>query len=473
MHAAITSACRINGAPAWGQARRLRSWFMPQNFLFPQRDQPLLLPVDMREWLPEGDLVFIVLDAVAALDLEGFRRRYRADGHGRAAFDPEMMVALLLYAYSQGERSSRVIEKRCVRDVGYRVVTGGLRPDHATIARFRARHEEALGGLFSQVLRLLAAEGMVALGTISLDGTKLSGNSSQKANRTLPQIEKLLAEAAERDAAEDARYGEALQEPTPRALARRAERRQRLAAARDRLAAEDKARRDVQRAKQQAWDAAAAERRSRPPRRPADDPRPNRNNTEPRANITDPDVRVMRNQKGYVAGYNGQLVVTTDQVIVGAMLSQHPVDRTLLHPLLDRCRDQLTAAGIRPRLHTVLADAGYVSEENFARADADGLRLLAPLAKDPSRRKLRTPQRARNLDRLPATARATRRLRHPCGQDDYKLRARTVEPVFGQLKACQKLTMMSRRGLTACENEWLLACAAHNLRKLHRHRAES
>jgi transposase len=112
---------------------------MPQNFVYPQRDQPLLLPVDMREWLPEDDLVFVVLDAVATLDLGEFRRRYRGDGHGRAAFDPEMMVALLLYGYCQGERSSRVIEKRCVRDVGYRVVTGGLRPDHATIARFRAR----------------------------------------------------------------------------------------------------------------------------------------------------------------------------------------------------------------------------------------------------------------------------------------------------------------------------------------------
>ena len=138
---------------------------MPQNFLYPQRDQPLLMPVDMREWLPEDDLVFVVLDAVATLDLGAFRRRYRADGHGRAAFDPEMMVALLLYGYCQGERSSRVIEKRCVRDVGYRVIAGGLHPDHATIARFRARHEKALGGLFSQVLRLLAAEGMVSLGT--------------------------------------------------------------------------------------------------------------------------------------------------------------------------------------------------------------------------------------------------------------------------------------------------------------------
>ena len=175
---------------------------MPQNFLCPQRDQPLLMPLDMRDWLPEDDLVFVVLDAVATLDLGEFRRRYRADGHGRAAFDPEMMVALLLYGYCQGERSSRVIEKRCVRDVGYRVIAGGLRPDHATIARFRARHEQALGGLFSQVLRLLAAEGMVSLGTLSLDGTKLAGNAAQKANRTLPQIEKVLAEAAGADAAE-------------------------------------------------------------------------------------------------------------------------------------------------------------------------------------------------------------------------------------------------------------------------------
>ncbi len=195
---------------------------MPQNFVYTQRDQPLLLPVDMREWLPEDDLVFVVLDAVAILDLAEFRRRYRADGHGRAAFDPEMMVALLLYGYCQGERSSRVIEKRCVRDVGYRVITGGLLPDHATIARFRARHETALGGLFTQVLRLLAAEGMVSLGTLSLDGTKLAGNASQKANKTLPQIDKLLAEAAAADAAEDARQGSDPPPATPRAPGRTA-----------------------------------------------------------------------------------------------------------------------------------------------------------------------------------------------------------------------------------------------------------
>jgi hypothetical protein len=312
---------------------------------------------------------------------------------------------------------------------------------------------------------------MVSLGVLSLDGTKLAGNAAQKANRTLPQIEKILAEAAAADAAEDAAEGSNPQPVTPRALARRAERRERLARARDRLAAEDKARRDAQRAKQHAWEEAAAAGKRRG-HRPGDEPRVNRAGTEPRANITDPDVLVMRNQKGYVAGYNGQAVVTAEQVIVGAMVSQHPVDRTLLHPLLDQCRDQLAAAGIRPKLRTVLADAGYVSEENFVRADTDGLRLLAPLAKDPGRASGRTPKRARHPDQYPATARAIRRMRHPRGREDYKLRARTVEPVFGQLKTCQKLTMMSRRGLAACESEWLLACTAHNLRKLHRHRLQ-
>jgi transposase len=442
---------------------------MPQNFLYPQRDQPLLMPLDMREWLSEDDLVFIVLDAVATLDLGAFRRRYRADGHGRAAFDPAMMVALLLYGYCQGERSSRQIERRCLRDVGYRIIVGGQRPDHATIARFRVRHETALGALFSQVLRLLAAEGMVCLGKLSLDGTKLAGNAAQAANRTLPQIEKILADAAETDAAEDAQYGSLAQAPTPRALATRAERRERLTRARDRLAAEDQARRDAQRAKQQAWDAAAAAGARRGGRRPGDEPRTNRNNTEPRANVTDPDTRVMRNQKGYVAGYNGQLVVTEQQVIVGAMLSQHPVDRTLLHPLLDHCRQQLTRAGIGPKLHTVLADAGYVTEENFTRAEQQKLRLLAPLTKNPDVHRIDDPAGRRDLTRLPATARAHRRMRHHRGRADYRLRGQTVEPVFGQIKTCQRLTMMSRRGLPACTSEWLLVATAHNLRKLHTH----
>ena len=243
-------------------------------------------------------------------------------------------------------------------DVGYRVIAGGLHPDHATIARFRAWHEAALGGLFSQVLGLLAAEGMVALGKVSLGGTKLAGNASQKANKTLPQIGKLLAEAAVADAAEDT------------------------------------ARREAQWARQEAWDAAVATGKQRGGRRPGDEPRKNRAGTEPRANTTDPDVRVMRHQKGYVAGCNGQLVVTAQHVIAGAMLSQHPVDHTLLQPALDTCRRQLAEAGIQPRMRTMLADSGYVSEDNFARAEADGLRLLAPLGKDPATPPRQQPRRA-------------------------------------------------------------------------------
>jgi transposase len=242
---------------------------MPQNFLSPQRDQPLLLRVDMREWRPEDDLVFLVLDAVATLDLGEFRRRYQAGGHGRAAFDPEMMVALLLYGYCQGERSSRVIEKRCVRDVGYRLTTGGLHPDRATIARFRARHETAPGGLFSQVLRLLAAEGMVSLGLLSLDGAKLAGNAAQKANGTLPPTGKILA-----------RRPPPTPPRTPATAMRRASRRRGCWPAAlsggsgwpgpGTGSRPGTGRRRAQRARQEAWDEAAAAGKHRGGHRPGD-----------------------------------------------------------------------------------------------------------------------------------------------------------------------------------------------------------
>ena len=166
---------------------------MPQNFLYPQRDQPLLLPVDMREWLPEDDLVFVVLDAVATLGLGEFRRRYRADGHGRAAFDPEMMVALLLYGYCQGERSSRVIEKRCVRDVGYRVITGGLHPDHATIARFRARHDSKRGFFPTRA----AGDDVWRLRTLAAGQLEQRGLVERKLTRILLEVDSFERAARE------------------------------------------------------------------------------------------------------------------------------------------------------------------------------------------------------------------------------------------------------------------------------------
>ena len=356
-----------------------------------------------------------------------------------------------------------MIEQRCVREVAYRVIVGGLGPDHARIARFRVRHEAALGGLFSQVLRLLAAEGMVSLGRLSLDGTKLAGNAAHAANRTLPQIERLLAEAAETDAAEDADLGEKAQPATPQALARRAERRQRLARARDRLAAEDQARRDAQRAKVQAWQAAAAA-GTRRGQRPADEPRANRAGTEPRANLTDPDVRVMPNKKGYVCGYNGQLVLTEAQVIIGAMLSRAPGRPRPAPPAArglpaatDPGRDPTTVAHRARRRR--LRQRGQLPPRRAAEtAAARGAAQGPEPAPHPA---------AATAGHDYAAVRAGRRMRHHRGKADYRLRVQTVEPVFGQIKSCQKLSMMSRRGIAACNSEWLLVAAAYNLRKLH------
>src|SRR6187549_3162412 len=159
---------------------------MAQNFLACDRDQELLLPPSLREWLPEGHLAWFVIDAVAQLDLGEFYAAYRADGHGRAAHDPAMMVALLLYSYAIGVRSSRAIERRCHEDVPTRVICANQAPDHTTIARFRARHQEALAKTFSQVLALCARAGLVSVGVVALDGTAMAADASPEATRSYP-----------------------------------------------------------------------------------------------------------------------------------------------------------------------------------------------------------------------------------------------------------------------------------------------
>ena len=193
---------------------------MPQNFLACDREQELLLPPSLREWLPEVHLAWFVIDAVAAIDLAAFLAAYRADGHGRAAHDPAMMVALLLYAYAIGERSSRGIERRCVEDVATRVICANQRPDHTTIARFRQRHETALAGLFGEVLALCAEAGLVRVGLVAIDGTKVHANASQHATRSYEEIAReILAEAEAVDAAEDEQFGERRGDELPSELA--------------------------------------------------------------------------------------------------------------------------------------------------------------------------------------------------------------------------------------------------------------
>src|SRR3954454_12272419 len=192
---------------------------MPQNFVACDREQELLLPPSLREWLAADHLAWLVLDAVGELDLSGFYRAYRDDGHGRAALDPAMMVALLLYAYAIGVRSSRAIERRCREDVAFRVITANHAPDHATIARFRVRHEAAIADLFGEGLALCARSGLVRVGVVAVDGTKIAAAATHHATRSYEQIAReILEEAARIDAAEDERFGESRGDELPEGL---------------------------------------------------------------------------------------------------------------------------------------------------------------------------------------------------------------------------------------------------------------
>lgn len=466
---------------------------MPQNFIAgDEAEQAFLLPPDVRDWLPADDLAWLVVEVVDRLDLAEFYGRYRSNGQGKAAFHPAVMLAILIYAHARGIRSSRLIERMLVLDVGFRVVGRNLRPDHATIARFVVRHEQDLEKLFGQALRLCAAAGLVNVGVIAVDGTKIAASASWSANKTEAALGHLVAEQQELlteeqaaalaggllgeqtriDAAEDAVHGARRGDELPPELARPAERLKRLQAAQARLVEEREAAEKAQQVKIDAYQE-RKERGGRLGRRPLDKPRGPASGKAPRANTTDPDSRAMRGKAGLVQGYNGQAAVTENQIIVGAVLTQKPTDITLLHDVLGEVRTQLGQAGLDPAgLATVLADAGYASEDAFARAEAAGLRLLAPIVSDEKRALGEDPAGGRDLAKLPATGRAQATLRTPQGQTCYKLRGRTVEPVFGQIKDRLKLRTFSRRGLAACRSEWSFSATVHNIRKLHTHRCQ-
>jgi transposase len=192
---------------------------MPQNFIEDRREQGFLLPPDVREWLAADHLAWFVIDAVAEMDLSAFYAAYRADGHGRAAYEPSLMVALVLYAFATRVRSSRAIERHCRQDVAYRVITGNLVPDHATIARFICRHERALADLFGDVLGLCDRAGLVKPGVVSIDGTRIAGNASPEVNHTFDQIAReVLAEVRATDEAEDEEFGAARGDELPEQL---------------------------------------------------------------------------------------------------------------------------------------------------------------------------------------------------------------------------------------------------------------
>src|SRR5919198_3512363 len=185
---------------------------MAYNFLRGDHDQPFLLPPDLRDWLPAGHLAWFILDVVDQLDLELFSRQHRDDGHGRPAYDPKLLLGVLLYGYCLGVRSSRQLERRLHEDLAFRVLAANRTPDHVTIARFRARHQQALAGFLVESLKLCAAAGMVRVGTVALDGTKVAANAAERANRTVDKLEdevaEILRQAAEADQHEDQLFGD-------------------------------------------------------------------------------------------------------------------------------------------------------------------------------------------------------------------------------------------------------------------------
>ena len=213
---------------------------MPQNFIEGRREQGFLLPPDVRGWLPADHLAWFVIDAVAEMDLAAFYAAYRVDGHGRAAYEPSLMVALVLYAFATGQRSSRAIERHCRQDVAYRVITGNLIPDYATIARFICRHERALAELFGEALKLCDRAGLVRPGVVSIDGTRIAGNASPEVNHEFDRIAReIVAEARATDEAEDELYGEARGDELPERLRTPEGRREFFRQARERSPSDD------------------------------------------------------------------------------------------------------------------------------------------------------------------------------------------------------------------------------------------
>jgi transposase len=432
---------------------------MGQHFVSGDRDQALLLPPDMRDWVEPGHLAWFVVDAVGELDLAAFYGRYRRDGWGRAAYDPAVMVAVIVYAYCSGIRSARAIERRCVEDVAFRVVAANLRPDHATIARFRAEHEQALAGLFGQVLAMCQRAGLVRAGVIAVDSTKVAANASGLANKTYEELAReILKEAAEIDAAEDERYGQARGDELPPELADPKTRRQRIRELMDELDAE----RQAEQRQRQAMLERRVEHERRTGRRPPGRPpveRPKALEKVRRVNVTDPDSRPVKTPRGFIQGYNAQLVAADGQVIVAADVTVGSPDQGLLTPMVQAAQRELDAAGAETP-DTVLADAGYWRNRDVQQLTDQGLALLVPPDAHTRTEPLATKRGGlyqRMRDRL-ATPDATAL---------YRRRMTMIEPIFGHTKANRRIERFQRRGLDAVRSEWRLIAATHNLLKLH------
>jgi transposase len=440
---------------------------MAQNFLSCDREQALLLPASVAEWVPEGHLARFVVAVVERLDLTAFYVAYRADGSGRAAHDPAMMVALVLYNYAVGVRSSRAIERRCVEDVACRFIAANRTPDHVTVNRFRSRHEAALSGLFGEVLALCARAGMVGVATVAIDSTKMAADASLSANRSYEglraEARRIFEEAAEIDAAEDELYGDRRGDELPDDLADPKTRPARIRQLLDELEQERAKAQDEHQAKL----AARAEKVARTGRasrgRPPGPGLPKTTTDQlfsRKRNLTDPDSAIVSHRGMRLQGYNVHVTVADGQIILAAHASNQATEHGQLTPMLNAARENLTAAGIDEQIERVLADSGYWHAGQVKDLQDDGLDVLAcprPWKPD-STRSATHPVAIEMADRLASEQ----------GAQDYRRRQQIAEPVFAHIKHLRGITRVLRRGKQAVQAEIDLIATTHNLLKLHR-----
>lgn len=459
---------------------------MAKGYLPYDIDQRLLLPPDLREWLPEGHLALFLLDVVGELDLSAIEQVHEGkDARGRAGYHPRMMVALLLYAYCVGKPSSRRIERATHEDVAFRVIAGDQHPDHDSIADFRKRHLRALSGLFTQVLKLCQKAGLVKLGHVAIDGSKFKANASKhkamsydRMNATEKKLEEevraLLAEAERVDAEEDALYGKGKRgDELPEELKRRESRLRKIRAAKAELELEAKQKAEAKAAEvaeklaEQARKAAETGEKSGGREPTAPDPEQAKPDPKAQRNFTDPDSRIMpdgANKGAFVQGYNAQIAVDdANQIILAALITQTSNDVRQLVPMAEEIR-----ANVGDLATTTSADAGYFSAQNVEHPALANTNLLIP------------PERQRHgatptLEPLADNATPAQRMRHklsqPEGRAAYKMRKAIVEPVFGQIKEARGIRRLLLRGVEAARGEFNLIALTHNLLKLFRYGA--
>ncbi|MQA76523.1 MAG: IS1182 family transposase [Solirubrobacterales bacterium] len=444
--------------------------------------QVLLMSPVLSDWVPEGDLAHFVSDLVeTSLDLSPIYACYESE-RGYPPYDPRLMTKLLIYGYATGTCSSRKLEAATHRDIAIRMLCAGQSPDYRSIARFRERHLKALAELFVEALRLCAEAGLVSLGHLALDGTKLRASASRHKAMSYERMEKkeseleaeiaalrararaLLSEAEATDAAEDELYGpDRRGDELPEELASREGRLAKLREAKAALEAEAKEREEARREEMRS---AGREPRTPPSGRDPFAPKP----TDQR-NFTDPDSKIMKACDGaFHQSYNGQAVVDSDsQVIVAAELSNHAPDSKELEPALCQIDDNLDAIeAALPEGAALSADAGYFSESNVDSAAAHGL--------DPhiatGRQKHSDPKPIAPRGPIPKGAtprqRMARKLKTKKGRAVYARRKAIVEPVFGQMQTVQDAKRLLLRGEDSARAQWRFHCAVHNLLKLHR-----